>query len=45
MQFTLINRQGRIRQFYVRAVAELYQQIEGGTLCDNSVVQTTEETV
>lgn len=32
MKYTLINKQGRIRQFYVLAVAELYQQIEGGVL-------------
>jgi hypothetical protein len=45
VKYTLINKQGRIRQFYVLAVAELYQQIEGGTLFDTEVVQMVEETV
>ena len=45
MQYTLITSKGRIMQFYLKAVAELYQQIEGGTLFDNSVVQKVEETV
>ena len=37
MQYTLINKQGRIRQFYILAVAELYQQIEGGVLITNQL--------
>jgi hypothetical protein len=45
MTYTLITSKGRIRQFYLKAVAELYQQIEGGTLFDNSVAQKAEETV
>lgn len=45
MQYTLITRKGRIMQFYILAVAQLYLQIEGGTLFDNSVVQTAKETV
>ena len=45
MKYTLITRKGRIMQFYVLAVAELYLSIEGGTLFDNSVVQTAETTV
>ena len=32
MRYTLITKAGRIRQFYVLAVAELYQQLEGGVL-------------
>lgn len=45
MQYTLITSKGRVMQFYIRAVAELYLSIEGGTLFDNSVVQKVEETV
>ena len=45
MKYTLITAKGRIMQFYVKSVAELYQNIEGGTLFDNSVVQTAETTV
>ena len=45
MKYTLITPKGRIMQFYVKAVAELYLSIEGGTLFDNSVVQTAETTV
>ena len=45
MQYTLITPKGRIMQFYLKAVAEMYLVIEGGTLFDNSVAQKVEETV
>ena len=45
MKYTLITAKGRIMQFYIKSVAELYLSIEGGTLFDNSVVQTVETTV
>ena len=32
MRFTLINSRGQVRVFHVKAVAELYQQLEGGVL-------------
>ena len=32
MQYTLIMPDGRRMQFYLRAVAEIYQQINGGRL-------------
>lgn len=37
-QFTLINRVGRVRVFYVQSVAELYQALEGGVLITNQVL-------
>ena len=45
MKYTLITPKGRIMQFYVKSVAEPYLSIEGGTLFDNSVVQTAETIV
>ena len=42
MQYTLITATGKLYTFYVLAVAETYQQAYGGTLFDNSVVQTAE---
>jgi hypothetical protein len=42
MQYTLITNAGRVYTFYVLAVAETYLQAYGGTLFDNSVVQTAE---
>jgi hypothetical protein len=45
MQYTLITSKGRIMQFYLKAVAELYQQIEGGTLIDSRVIDTEAQTV
>ena len=42
MQYTLITNAGRVYTFYVLAVAQIYLQAYGGTLFDNSVVQTAE---
>ena len=42
MQYTLITKTGKLYTFYVLAVAETYLQAYGGTLFDNSVVQTAE---
>ena len=42
MKYTLITSKGKVYTFYVKAVAETYQQAYGGTLFDNSVVQTAE---
>lgn len=45
MQYTLITPTGRIYQFYLLGAAQIWQGAYGGTLIDNSVVQTVEETV
>jgi hypothetical protein len=45
VKYTLINKQGKIRQFYVLAVAELYLQLEGGVLVDSRVIDTPAEMV
>ncbi len=45
MQYTLITTQGRIYQFYLLETAKIWAQAYGGTLIDNSVVQTAKETV
>jgi hypothetical protein len=42
MKYTLITAKGKVYTFFVLAVAETYQQAYGGTLFDNSVVQTAE---
>lgn len=39
MQYTLITPTGRIYQFFVKAVAELYLLNNGGTLITNSVLE------
>jgi hypothetical protein len=44
MQYTLITKTGKIMQFYVKSVAELYQTINGGVVfCPQVLV--TQETV
>ena len=45
MKYTLITPTGRVYQFYLKTVAEQFQVAYGGTLFDNSVVQTAQETV
>jgi hypothetical protein len=32
MKYILINKQGRVREFYILSTAELYRDLEGGTL-------------
>ncbi len=39
MQFTLITAQGKIMQFYVKAVAEMYQAINGGVVFSQQVLE------
>lgn len=40
MKFTLITPAGKIMQFYLRQVAELYQTIYGGQLIDATILNT-----
>jgi hypothetical protein len=42
MKYTLITSKGKVYTFFVLAVAQTYLQAYGGTLIDNSVVQTAE---
>ena len=42
MQYTLITKNGKIMQFYVKSVAELYQQINGGVVLTQQVLETAE---
>lgn len=44
MQYTLITKNGKIMQFYVKSVAELYQQINGGVVLTQQVLETVEIT-
>ena len=41
MPYTLITRKGRVMQFYVLAVAQLYQAIEGGVVFTQQVLDQT----
>ena len=43
MQYTLITKQGRIMQFYIKSVAELYQSINGGVVITQQIL--VDETV
>ena len=38
MQYTLITNQGKIMQFYVKAVAELYQSLNGGVVITQQIL-------
>ena len=42
MPYTLITPKGRVYQFYLLATAQIWKGAYGGTLIDNSVVQTAE---
>lgn len=41
MQYTLITKTGRIMQFYVKGVAELYLSLNGGVIVTNEVLNET----
>ncbi len=45
MEYTLITSKGQVMQFYVKAVAELYQSINGGVVFTQQVLETAKETV
>lgn len=40
MQYTLITKSGKIMQFYVKEVADLYQSINGGVVLTQQVLKT-----
>ncbi len=45
MPYTLITKQGKIMQFYVKSVADLYQSINGGVVITQQIlVDNTAET-
>lgn len=44
MNYTLLTRQGYIKQFFVREMAELYQSIYGGVILDVVILQQSTET-
>jgi hypothetical protein len=39
MQYTLITKTGKIMQFYVKAVAEMYQALNGGVVISQQILQ------
>jgi hypothetical protein len=46
MQYTLITAQGKIMQFYILAVAETYQALQGGVVFSQQIlVEQTAQTV
>jgi len=44
MQYTLITKTGKIMQFYIKAVAETYQQGLGGVVFTQQVLKTVQNT-
>ena len=39
MEYTLITKQGRVMQFYILNVAELYQSLNGGVIITKDIFQ------
>jgi len=39
MQYTLITKNGKIMQFYVKDVAEMYQALNGGVVISQQILQ------
>ncbi len=42
MQYTLITKSGKIMQFYVKEVTDLYQSINGGVVFTQQVLKTAQ---
>ena len=38
MQYTLITKTGKVMQFYVKSVAELYQSLNGGVVITQQIL-------
>jgi hypothetical protein len=38
MPYTLITKQGKVMQFYVKSVAELYQSLNGGVVITQQIL-------
>lgn len=38
MQYTLITAQGKVMQFYIKSVAEMYQTINGGVVFTQQIL-------
>jgi hypothetical protein len=46
MNYTVITGQGKIKQFYIHSVAELYRNLNGGVVFTQQIlVDTTAQTV
>jgi hypothetical protein len=43
MNYTLILPSGKIMQFYVQTIAELYKQIHGGVLVTSEILKVYDE--
>lgn len=39
MQYTLITPTGKIMQFYLQSMAELYRNLEGGVVVTNDILE------
>lgn len=45
MKYTLITRSGKIMSFYIKDMAELYQQLHGGVIVTEAVMNQVEKEV
>lgn len=39
MSYTVITRKGTVKQFYIRSVAELYRNINGGVVFSQQILK------
>jgi hypothetical protein len=42
MKYTVITKTGKVMCFYVKAVADMYLVINGGVLCEDNILETTD---
>ena len=45
MKYTVITKQGKVKQFYIKSVAEMYVGLHGGVVFTQQILDTDEVTV
>jgi len=43
MSYTLVTKNGKIMQFYVKEIADLYQSLTGGVVLTQQLLETAEK--
>jgi hypothetical protein len=45
MEYTLITSKGTVMQFHIKAVAELYQSLNGGVVISQQILELVDKTI
>ena len=45
MKYTVITNQGKIKQYYIESVAQMYRQLNGGVVFTQQILEETVDTL